>query len=61
MADECAIVGTSWVEGCRDDSGPNLLVRGVEFLVVVAVATVIVASVRRLRRRPRRSGDDEPG
>ncbi len=37
-----------------DDSGPNLLVRSVQFLILVAIAAVVVTVVRRVRDARRR-------
>jgi hypothetical protein len=39
---------------CTDDSGPNLLVRAVEFLLLLALVTSIACTLRRLRTALRR-------
>ena len=36
-----------------DDSGPNLLVRGVAFLIVVGIVIAIVIGIRWIVRRTR--------
>ncbi len=57
-AASCLGGGASSPGACPDDSGPNLLVRGVAFLLVVALVGAVVWVVHRLRLALRRRHED---
>lgn len=63
----CQGSGASSLGACSDDSGPNLLVRSVAFLLAAALAGAGVWVVQRVRRAVGRrhhdnhAADDRPG